>query len=223
MGCHILPCFIFIVFLSLRLLQGYLLAHNQQQGVIISNHSLVIQGVSRTTAGNYSCVGFNAEGQGTSPPFQLNVLCKYIIPRAPLNGQSILFWTNDLFKTIADAPTCAPNQSRVYGIAKHEAAQIKCVVDANPPDVEFKWTFNNSAESIDVTASHVSRYGTTSIVSYKPMTELDYGTLLCSATNRIGKQKKACSFHIIAAGMYNSYNYSILRHKLTNKIHLTQL
>lgn len=56
--------------------QGYLLAHNQQQGVIISNHSLVIQGVSRTTAGNYSCVGFNAEGQGTSPPFQLNVLCK---------------------------------------------------------------------------------------------------------------------------------------------------
>lgn len=58
-------------------LQGYLLAHNQQQGVIISNHSLVIQGVSRTTAGNYSCVGFNAEGQGTSPPFQLNVLCKW--------------------------------------------------------------------------------------------------------------------------------------------------
>lgn len=103
---------------------------------------------------------------------------------------------------IADAPTCAPNQARVYGIAKHEAAQIKCVVDANPPDVEFKWTFNNSAESIDVTASHVSRYGTTSIVSYKPMTELDYGTLLCSATNRIGKQKTPCFFHIIAAGEY---------------------
>lgn len=101
---------------------------------------------------------------------------------------------------ISDAPSCAPNQARVYGIAKHEAAQIKCVVDANPPDVEFKWTFNNSAESIDVTASHVSRYGTTSIVSYKPMTELDYGTLLCTATNRIGKQKTPCFFHIIAAG-----------------------
>lgn len=76
----IMTCHIFLrlisVFPLLRLLQGYLLAHNQQQGVIISNHSLVIQGVSRTTAGNYSCVGFNAEGQGTSPPFQLNVLCK---------------------------------------------------------------------------------------------------------------------------------------------------
>ncbi|XP_038104285.1 uncharacterized protein LOC6051236 [Culex quinquefasciatus] len=32
------------------------------------------------------------------------------------------------------------------------------------------------------------------------MTELDYGTLLCVATNRIGKQRQACVFHIIAAG-----------------------
>lgn len=79
MTCHSFPRLISArpVSLSLSsLLQGYLLAHNQQQGVIISNHSLVIQGVSRTTAGNYSCVGFNAEGQGNSPPFQLNVLCK---------------------------------------------------------------------------------------------------------------------------------------------------
>lgn len=78
----IMTCHSFLRLISARplsllsLLQGYLLAHNQQQGVIISNHSLVIQGVSRTTAGNYSCVGFNAEGQGNSPPFQLNVLCK---------------------------------------------------------------------------------------------------------------------------------------------------
>lgn len=68
-------------------------------------------------------------------------------------------------------------------MAKQENAQIKCIVDANPPEgefnnpsnesltesnvisnvfvvsVEFKWTFNNSAESIDVAASHVSRHG----------------------------------------------------------------
>lgn len=53
-----------------------MLPHNISQGVIISNHSLVLQGVSRTTAGNYSCVGYNAEGDGTSPPFELNVMCK---------------------------------------------------------------------------------------------------------------------------------------------------
>lgn len=47
----------------------------------------------------------------------------------------------------------------MYGVAKQENAQIKCIVDANPPEVDFKWTFNNSAESIDVAASHVSRHG----------------------------------------------------------------
>lgn len=44
--------------------------------------------------------------------------------------------------------------------------------------------------------------GTAAIVQYSPMTELDYGTLLCSATNKIGKQKHPCIFHIIAAGTY---------------------
>ncbi|ETN67965.1 hypothetical protein AND_000204 [Anopheles darlingi] len=148
------------------------LTRNISQGVIVSKHSLVLQGVSRTTAGNFSCVGFNAEGEGNSPMFELNVMY---------------------------APTCAPNQPRVYGVAKQENAEIRCVVDANPPDVEFKWTFNNSAESIDVQASHIARFGTSSTVSYTPMTELDYGTLLCSATNKIGKQRHPCVFHIIAA------------------------
>lgn len=55
-----------------------MLPQNVSKGVIISNHSLVLQGVSRTTAGNYSCVGFNSEGDGTSPPFELNVMCEYL-------------------------------------------------------------------------------------------------------------------------------------------------
>ncbi|XP_059611203.1 protein turtle [Phlebotomus argentipes] len=152
---------------------GRTLPHNQQQGIIISNQSLVLQGVSRSTAGNYSCVGFNAEGEGVSSPFELNVLY---------------------------APSCAPNQTRIYGVAKQENAQIKCTVEANPPEVEFRWTFNNSAESIDVAGGHVSRFGTSSSVLYTPMTELDYGTLMCQATNKIGRQKVPCVFHIIAAG-----------------------
>lgn len=52
-----------------------------------------------------------------------------------------------------------PNQSRIYGVAKQEHAKIKCTVDANPPDVVFKWTFNNSAESLDVAANHITRIG----------------------------------------------------------------
>ncbi|XP_058982793.1 neural cell adhesion molecule 2 isoform X2 [Musca domestica] len=150
-----------------------LLPRNISQGVIISNHSLVLQGVSRTTAGNFSCVGFNSEGEGSSPPFPLNILY---------------------------APTCTSNQSIIYGAAKQEDVKIKCTVDANPYEVEFTWTFNNSAESIDVATNHISQIGTTSIVTYTPVTELDYGTLLCSATNKIGRQRIPCVFHIIAAG-----------------------
>lgn len=48
-------------------------------GIIISNQSLVLQGVSRSTAGNYTCVGYNTEGDGESAPFYLNVLCKFSI------------------------------------------------------------------------------------------------------------------------------------------------
>uniref|UniRef100_A0A1A9ZZ50 Ig-like domain-containing protein n=1 Tax=Glossina pallidipes TaxID=7398 RepID=A0A1A9ZZ50_GLOPL len=150
------------------------LPRNVSQGVIVSNYSLVLQGVSKSTAGNYTCVGFNSEGEGTSAPFSLNILY---------------------------APTCLPNQPRIYGVAKQEDAKIRCSVDANPPDVEFSWTFNNSAESIDVAANHISRAGTTSVVTYTPMTELDYGTLLCIATNKIGTQRTPCVFHIIAAAM----------------------
>ncbi|XP_014608132.1 PREDICTED: hemicentin-2-like [Polistes canadensis] len=153
--------------------QGKPLYHNAMQGIIISNQSLVLQGVDRKSAGNYTCVGYNVEGDGESSPFYLNVMF---------------------------APTCKPNQTKFHGVAKQEKANISCQVEANPTEVQFRWTFNNSAESIDVAAGHIARAGTSSIVSYTPMTELDYGTLLCWATNRIGHQQVPCVYHIIPAG-----------------------
>ncbi|CAG9789134.1 unnamed protein product [Diatraea saccharalis] len=139
------------------------LLHNVGQGVIISNQSLVLQGVGRRTAGNYTCVGFNAEGDGESKPFSLDVLY---------------------------APTCRSSQQRVHGVAKQERAHITCHVDANPPEVIFRWTFNNTANSNEVSDTYVSRTGTSSTVTYTPHTEMDYGTLLCWAHNRIGKQRE---------------------------------
>ncbi|EDW63172.2 uncharacterized protein Dvir_GJ11152 [Drosophila virilis] len=166
------------------------LVHNISQGVVISNYSLVLQGVTRDTAGNYTCVGFNAEGEGISVPFPLNILY---------------------------APTCAQNQPKVYGVAKQEEAQIKCVVDANPHEVDFSWTFNNSAENVDVATNHIYRMGTTSILTYTPFTELDYGTLLCVATNKIGRQRVPCIFHIIAAGRPDQvHNCTLLNISMTS-------
>nr|CAI5862687.1 unnamed protein product [Callosobruchus analis] len=54
---------------------GNILSINVAAGIIITNQSLVLQGVSRKTAGNYTCVGYNTEGDGESMPFFLNVLC----------------------------------------------------------------------------------------------------------------------------------------------------
>ncbi|KAG8235232.1 hypothetical protein J437_LFUL010382 [Ladona fulva] len=105
--------------------------------------------------------------------------------------------------SVLDSPTCAPNQTRVHGVAKQEKANISCTVEANPPEVHFRWTFNNSAETVDVAPAHIGRglmAPRTSTLSYTPMTEHDYGTLLCWASNRIGGQRHPCVFHIIAAG-----------------------
>ncbi|KAJ8670460.1 hypothetical protein QAD02_001719 [Eretmocerus hayati] len=153
--------------------QNRTLHHNISRGVIISNQSLVLQGVDRTNAGNYTCVGFNLEGDGESRPFYLNVMF---------------------------TPTCKANQNKVYGVAKQEKASISCQVDANPSEVDFHWSFNNSAESVELSSNRVSRNGTTSTAEYTPKIELDYGTLLCWATNEIGHQQIPCVYHIIAAG-----------------------
>ncbi|KAJ9581207.1 hypothetical protein L9F63_023612, partial [Diploptera punctata] len=169
---------------------GRLLSHNVSRGIIISNQSLVLQSVNRASAGNYTCVGYNTEGDGESNVFYLNVMY---------------------------SPTCKANQTRVHGVAKQEKANISCQVEANPPDVTFRWTFNNSAESLDVAAAHISRSGTSSVVSYTPMTELDYGTLLCWASNRIGHQRVPCVFHIIAAGRPDQvYNCTVANTSMTS-------
>lgn len=63
--------------LGVCVLQGKQLNHNISGGVIIANQSLVLQGVSRASAGNYTCVGFNQEGEGVSNSFYLNVMCMY--------------------------------------------------------------------------------------------------------------------------------------------------
>nr|CAD7393816.1 unnamed protein product [Timema cristinae] len=102
-----------------------------------------------------------------------------------------------------DKPICRPEQKRVYGVARHENAKVICEVEAFPPPDTFKWSFNNTAETIDVPQARYRSANPThsqSTLTYTPVTDMDYGTVMCWAANTAGQQREPCVFHIIAAG-----------------------
>ena len=88
-------------------------------------------------------------------------------------------------------------------MGKKEVVNVLCSVTANPTDVEFKWTFNNSAEIIRVPRGRTVANFSSSTLTYTPVTTMDYGTLMCTASNQVGVQKDPCIFHIILAGRSN--------------------
>ena len=105
----------------------------------------------------------------------------------------------------ADVPVCLNESPIVHGVGKGEMVDVICSVSANPKAVTFEWTFNNSAEFIRVPGKRAltEKNGTTSKLTYTPKTDKDYGTLMCSATNEVGRQRNPCIFHIILAGKFN--------------------
>lgn len=152
---------------------GKTLYNNASAGTIVSNQSLVLQSVTRARAGLYTCVGSNQEGDGESNPVYLDV--KF-------------------------APVCRPGQQKIIGVARQETARVNCEVEANPGDVTFTWKFNNSGEIISIPPTQFTVDRARSLAAYTPVTELDYGTLLCWAKNELGMQKLPCVYHIIPAG-----------------------
>lgn len=73
----------------------------------------------------------------------------------------------------------------------------------------FIWKFNNTSETVDIAQSHVIQEKLRSTASYTPITERDYGSLLCWAKNSRGMQTEPCVFHVIPAGSYEFIFYSI--------------
>lgn len=98
---------------------------------------------------------------------------------------------------------CRPGQPRVYGVARQEIAEIRCELEANPTDIQFTWKFNNtdnSALTVDLPQNLIVTDRARSTATYQPMTERDYGTLLCGGSNEIGDQREPCVFYINPAG-----------------------
>ncbi|KAH7964721.1 hypothetical protein HPB49_000981 [Dermacentor silvarum] len=144
---------------------------NPAAKVITSNQSLVFQAIQRLNAGRYTCVATNSEGESVS---------------------------NELHLRVQYSPVCTFHQRIVYPAAAHEMLQVSCDVDAHPSAVSFQWAFNGSLRRHEL-QSFVSE-GSHSVVSYVPRDRSDYGTLLCWATNKIGRQKEPCRFQIVPMG-----------------------
>lgn len=147
-------------------------------GIIISNQTLVLQKVTRAHSGSYRCHALNREGEGVAVP--------------PIN------------LTVRYAPVCRPDQTSVYGVARHETVRVSCAVESLPATgITFKWSFNNTRESLDIQQSNVrgaADGGPLSVLEYTPRTEMDYGTLLCRARNAVGQQAVACAYQLVPAG-----------------------
>ncbi|XP_044317426.1 uncharacterized protein LOC108043645 isoform X1 [Drosophila rhopaloa] len=153
---------------------GEILSNNPAAGIAVSNQSLVLQNASRARSGIYTCVGSNREGDGESNPVQLD---------------------------IRFAPVCRPRQRISYSSGRHETVKVACEIDANPAEASYVWKFNaTQGETVDIPASQVAVDRGRSIAHYTPMTENDYGTLLCWATNEIGDQSEPCVYTIVPAG-----------------------
>ena len=87
-----------------------------------------------------------------------------------------------------------------FGLLLCEVSNKRC-----EPQVEFRWTFNNSAELIRVPHGRATSEGDRSTLSYTPQTSMDYGTLLCRG-NFI-PAKLPCSAHFLS---YHSGSHYVL-------------
>ncbi|XP_068619404.1 nephrin-like [Battus philenor] len=146
---------------------------NSSAGVIFSDQSLVLQGVNRSSSGEYSCLAYNSEGSATSNTVTLQV--RY----APICKQS--------------------NVGEVYGALKQETIQLPCTVDSSPPPTKFMWTLNSSGGQAELQDSLYTSANYTSMLHYTPVSSVDYGTISCIALNAAGRQQSPCIYRIVAA------------------------
>ncbi|KAH0568300.1 hypothetical protein KQX54_020229 [Cotesia glomerata] len=159
------------------------LQHNITSGILLTDHSLVLQSITRNSAGDYVCSSANNEGDSTSNVIQLDVMfaptCKRVVNFDVVSSKSFGKSTPFSFNV--------PEQ--LHGALKHEMISLVCEVDANPTLVTFRWTFNSSSEIRDISPVKFTTDSIISRLNYTPVTDMDYGTIGCWASNSIGESK----------------------------------
>ncbi|KAF5272524.1 hypothetical protein FQA39_LY07848 [Lamprigera yunnana] len=173
--------------------EGIVLNHNTSARIIRSNQSLVLQRVTRQSAGKYVCSAVNSEGETLS---------------------------NELSFRVQFSPTCRFDRIVVVGASRGESVDIPCEIEADPPAKAYKWKFNNSGETLEVASERFTKTsnGTTSVLRYTPVSELDYGSLSCWAINAVGHQLQPCVFQVVAAGKPYAVKNCSLSNQTTSSV-----
>lgn len=86
-------------------------------------------------------------------------------------------------------------------MARQEKAQIVCEVESVPPPDTFAWTLNSTTRTVDVPAERFTWTSSPSksILTFTPLSDADYGTALCWASNLVGKQSVPCAVTLLPA------------------------
>lgn len=150
------------------LFEGKPLTNDPVSGVLVTNQSLVMQRVSREHRGNYQCAASNPEGISASNKVFLNVHCNesffiYFIFINYLHYHMMIIMMMRMmiyfpfFSDIIVAPVCKPTQTIIYGVARTEQIRVSCEVEAEPvTPIQFRWFFNNSLESYELSRKDYS-------------------------------------------------------------------
>ncbi|KAG7168342.1 Cell adhesion molecule 2-like 1 [Homarus americanus] len=155
---------------------GAEVVHNVSAGVVVSGLSLVIRRLRRQHSGSYTCAATNMEGRNSS---------------------------NAVHLTVRHSPVCAGGaRQRTQGAARGTPAVVTCRVEAKPAlDVTWAWVRRmEDGSERPVSEEDVRKDGLSSSVVLTPLNPGDYGQVLCSATNTIGRQREPCMVTLVPAG-----------------------
>ena len=95
-------------------------------------------------------------------------------------------------------PVCDKQHQLVYGGGENKSVNISCKVKAYPEPHSFAWSFNSSTRQMDIAQTHSpSKLKGTSYIVYTPVSQNDFGSLLCWAENDAGPQVKPCVFQVM--------------------------
>jgi len=179
------------------------LVYNASSGIIMSNQSLVLRGLTRNHSGNYKCIGVNSHGTGISNSVQL---------------------------TVRFSPVCQQPIRNIRGAGRSQSLTLSCPIQSLPYPLKFRWALNSTRGWRDIASTGLIQSedlakttSTTDSVTLRiqPEMEADFGTVACWAFNDVGWQQDPCLFRFFPAGPPESLSNCSLLNQSADSLHVS--